>query len=508
MNAIPPRLDRCLVFCIPFFLAAGGVAGEGGVRDIGNRRQVFVDRTLIESSRNVRRNANPPRRAGEILIAPEEPWETAHEKAMIGVYSSVLQEDGKVRVWYDLIVPTGDGPYDHQRRVCYAESADGIHFTKPKLGLHQIDGSNANNVVLPGVIGGCAVWVDPNAPPEHRYKTQAKVYPSGRLLMHSSPDGLRWKEFAELKIGPGGWDTQTVVHWDPDIERYVMYTRRWVRPPGDKHAQYRAVRRLESEDLLVWTGETTVLEADEIDLATYRTPAGQPPVDFYGASVFRLPESGGSVVMLAQAFWHFLPTQREGHLGPSTFDVRLCLSRDGKTFERADNRQPFMGLGPAGGFDSRWVWAMPNPIRMGDEIYIYYVGSNRDHNDALDPASPGGRVQTGISRAVMRLDGFISVDAPYEGGEFVTPTVRFRGKRLELNVDTGAGGSVRVELLDPTGEPIEGFSGDDAVPLLGNSVRLPVIWKDQANTEELAGRPVKLRFTMREAKLYSFQFHD
>lgn len=491
-----------------FILLATGAIAEDHAVDIGSRRQLFVDRTLIESSRNVRLTMNPPRRTGELLITTDAPWETTNDRAMIGLYSSVLKEEGKVRIWYDLIVPTGDGPYDHQRRVCYAESDDGIHFRKPQLGLHEIDGSTANNVVLPGVIGGCAVWIDPNAPAEHRYKTQAKVYPSGRLCMHSSPDGLRWKHFADLEVGPGGWDTQTIVHWDTAIKRYVMFTRRWVRPEGDKSAQYRTVRRLESEDLLVWTGETTALEADEIDLASYKTPTGQPPVDFYGASVFVLPECDRTAIMLAQAFWHFLPTEQEGRLGPSTFDVQLCISRDGTTFARAGARRPFMGLGPAGGFDSRWVWAIPNPVRVGNEIWIYYVGANRDHNDRIDPASPGGRLQSGISRAVMRLDGFISADAPYDGGELITPVIRFQGQRLELNVDTGAGGSVRVELLDATGKPVDGFREDEALPLLGNAVHVPVTWRGKTTFGELAGRPVRLRFIMRDAKLYSFQFRD
>ena len=83
-------------------------------------------------------------------------------------------------------------------RVCYAESEDGLHYTKPILNLHEVDGSDANNVVLSGVIGGCSVWIDPKAPPEHRYKTQAKVYPTGQFHMHSSPDGLRWQRLGHM----------------------------------------------------------------------------------------------------------------------------------------------------------------------------------------------------------------------------------------------------------------------------------------------------------------------
>ena len=428
---------------------------------------------------------------------------------MVGVYSSILKDGDKIRVWYDLIAPTGPGPYDHTRRVCYAESDDGIHFTKPKLGIYEVDGSKENNVVLPGVIGGCSVWIDPKSPAEERYKTQAKVYPSGQLHMHASPDGLHWKQFANLKIGPGGWDTQTVVFWDPSIEHYAMYTRRWVRSKEDKTASYRTVRRLESEDLTHWTNESTVLEADETDHATYDTPTAEPPVDFYGATVFKLPDADRAYVMLAEPFWHFARTKDGGNrLGPSTFEVQLAVSRDGKTFQRSGGRRPFMRPGPAGSFDSRWVWAMPNPIRMGNEIWIYYVGANRDHNDHLDPAAPGGNVLSGISRAVMRLDGFVSADAPYEGGEFTTPAICFEGNRLELNVDTGGGGSVRVELLDAEGMPIRRFTAADATLLTGNAVSLPVTWGERSDVAELANRPIKIRFLMRDCKLYAFQFRE
>ena len=68
-----------------------------------------------------------------------------------------------------------------------------------------------------------------------------------------------------------------------------------------------------------------------------------------------------------------------------------------------------------------------------------------DHTGHIDPAAEG-EIRTALGRAVMRLDGFVSVDAGYEGGEFTTPLIRFAGNRLELNVDASAGGCVRVKL--------------------------------------------------------------
>jgi len=470
------------------------------VSDIGSRKQLFIDNRFMESSRGVKLTMNPPRRDGRVLIAPDAPWE---QGASIGVYSSLLKEGGKVRIWYDLIRPTGPGPYDHTRRVCYAESEDGLHFTKPLLNLHEVDGSKENNVVLPGVIGGCSVWIDPMAPPEHRYKTQAKVYPTGQFHMHSSPDGLRWKHFARLNPGPGGWDTQSIVFWDPRIERYALYTRRWVRLEP-REASYRTVRRLESDDLLHWDNQSVVMEADEIDLATHETPTAQPPVDYYGADVFRYAEADDVYIMLAQAYWHWRERKPLKGLGPSSFDVRLAVSRDGKSFQHA-SRQPFMATGPDGRFDSRWVWAMPHPIRMGDELWIYYVGSNRDHSGNIDPAS-GGKRLSGISRAVLRPDGFVSADAGHDGGEITTPPIRFVGDRLELNVETTANGTVQIEIQDDSGTAVEGFTIDDADEITGDHVRRSVTWNGSSDVSSLTDKPVRLRFVIRDAKLYSFRF--
>ena len=106
----------------------------------------------------------------------------------------------------------------------------------------------------------------------------------------------------------------------------------------------------------------------------------------------------------------------------------------------------------------------------------------------------------------MRLDGFVSLDADYAGGEFTTPLVRFKGNALVLNVDTSAGGCVWVEILDENDTPIPGFTESQCRPISGNSVRMPVSWTDKADLGTLAGKPVRLRFRMRDCKLYAFQF--
>tara|TARA_B100001123_G_scaffold414821_1_gene514724 strand:- start:2451 stop:2915 length:465 start_codon:yes stop_codon:yes gene_type:complete len=150
------------------------------------------------------------------------------------------------------------------------------------------------------------------------------------------------------------------------------------------------------------------------------------------------------------------------------------------------------------------IWSMPEPVVMGDEIWLYYAGTNRDHDGIVDDSAKGHL--SGIGRAVLRLDGFMSADAGYEGGEIVTPPVQLAGNRLELNVNTGGGGSVRVEMQDENGLPLDGYTLADASYVCGNSVRMPVRWGEQDGVGTLAGRPVKIRFVLRDCKFYAFQF--
>ena len=487
-------LIRCCLLaslaCTPQ-ITPSELRAEDDVIDVGTRKQLMVDDRFVESSTGVTLTMNTPRRDGQLLIAPDQPWEQGFS---ILVYSSVIKENGKVRIWYDLYGPATDAPF-HQRRVAYAESEDGLHFTKPHLGLHEVDGSTSNNIVLPGIIGGCSVWIDPRAPAEHRYKTQAKVYPSGEFHMHSSLDGLRWTLFAKQHLGPGGHDTQSIVFWDDNVDRYAMFTRSWTPKGGPR---IRRVRRLETDDLKTkWDNEQLVMVPDEADGAHPLTK-DRPPVDYYGACVFPYEENPDVYFMLAQAFWAW--NER------ASFDVRLAFSRDGKSFQRLGDWSPFMANGPDGSFDCEYVWAMPHPIRMGDELWIYYVGSNSDHNDKVDPATAGGKQLSGIGRAVLRLDGFGSADVGYQGGQLTTPPIRFAGRRLELNAATSAGGMIEVELLDEESRPIEGYAKKDARIINGNSIRIPVRWKATDDVSQLAGNPVRLRFHLRDCKLYAFQF--
>ena len=87
-----------------------------------------------------------------------------------------------------------------------------------------------------------------------------------------------------------------------------------------------------------------------------------------------------------------------------------------------------------------------------------------------------------------------------------TVPIVFEGKHLILNVDTGALGSARVELLDEQNRVIPGFGQNDCTSINGNYVEHLVNWKEKDDLSALAGKVIRLRFTMRSTKLYAFQF--
>ena len=111
-------------------------------------------------------------------------------------------------------------------------------------------------------------------------------------------------------------------------------------------------------------------------------------------------------------------------------------------------------------------------------------------------------------RFVLRTDGFASVHVGADPGELWTRPLRFTGKELVINYSTSAGGSVRVEIQDESGQPILGFALSDSRNLVGDAIEQPVSWTKGGDVSSLAGQPVRLRFVMQEADLFAIQFRE
>lgn len=148
---------------------------------------------------------------------------------------------------------------------------------------------------------------------------------------------------------------------------------------------------------------------------------------------------------------------------------------------------------------------------------MYYLGTSETHgwdrddknNQLLTAAGLAPTAPSALSRVVLRRDGFVSVRASYQWGEFTTPLLQFTGDQLLLNIDTSASGEMRVAILDAQGNPIPGYMLEDCDLIhTANEINRVVRWNRQTSVTKLAGQPVHLHFALRDVDLYAFQFAE
>ncbi len=455
---------------------------RAGPIDVGTARQVFIDGRFLGSKQAVELVVNRPRATGEMLLVPENPWESG----WIGDYLSVIQEGGRVHMWYDASDRNAiKAPDQGMTGVAYAYSTDnGATWVKPKLGVIEYGGSTENNLVIKGVHGFHVFRNRPDAPADEKYA----LFSGQPNKLFVSGDGFHWKAQGSEPFlnmaGHSGLDSQNVMFWDSRIKRYVAYPRINL-PPFN-----RTVGRSESPTLGDFPDPVLVLRRDSKD---------PPEMDFYTSAAIQYPFAADAYYMFPAAYHHWPSPPHPSNDGP--LDVQFAASRDGLAWKRPD-RRPVIRLGLKGEWDSGCMYAGYGLSRDGEELSLYYTAHDVTHGAYVKRGFLGGK----ISRAIYRLDGFMSVDAGYEGGSFTTPLIRFNGDLLQLNLDASAGGWIRVELVGENDRPISGFTREDADQIPHNSVAATVSWKGVTDLSKLKGQPIKLRFLMRDAKLFAFQF--
>ena len=491
--------------------SAKQIAAEGPWY-IGHHKQLFIDHRFIEQSNNIRLQVNPPVKRPGAAIRSDKPWD-----AFNLIYYSIAKDGDVYKIWYQA--------YDKDQwgagipRMCYAVSQDGLNWEKPNLGLVEYNGSKDNNIVLKEQSKLGYVFIDPHGTPEQRFKMLSGI---GTTRLRTSPDGIHWTLHSQVVWRPD-WDTQKQAWWDPHIQKYVIQTRVQLKTLNDLpfpfvapiesnppvvapklHRPIRALGRLEVDDIMKpWPtdGVVTVMTADEQD---------PPGSDIYHpGGVYQYPYASDAYFMFPLTYQHF--QQGEGHpSNDGVNDTQFAASRNGINWMRYD-RQPFIPRGLPGDPDYGDTHASNYFVRHGNYLYQYYRGWPWTHggyrtlsaSDRKDRKN-WGRAFVGV--VVHRLDGFVSADAPQEGGYLITPTMIFDGHCLEMNIDVSAMGGLLVEIQDETGEPIPGYTLDDWDRFLMNDVAYIVHWKGNPDVSHLSGKPIRLKIAMRSAKLYAFQF--
>jgi len=191
-----------------------------------------------------------------------------------------------------------------------------------------------------------------------------------------------------------------------------------------------------------------------------------------------------------------------GRRGTAVTDAVLIHSRDGINFHHHDGA--FLPPGPR----TKYSW-----FYHSNFIAWHVVETPPTEDDSFPElslyASEGfwsGETWSRSRRYTLRIDGFVSAQARSKLGELITKPFKFDGRRLSLNIATSGFGWVKVELRDAAGKPIPGYTLDEADIIYGDTLDRTVSWKGKKDVSKLTGRPIRMRFVMREADLYSFKF--
>ena len=457
-------------------------------RDIGTRLELFVDDWLIEKMDGVTLRMHHPVRR-EVALQFNRPWEGPSSS-----FPRVMKDGDRYRMWYR----AADKSVAGSERTGYAESENGIRWRRPALGIVDFNGSTENNIVLDGTKGrNLCVFRDdnPQTPDAERYKAIAKLprFVDGKrdaIRGFTSSDGLRWRIVKRdpVLIAPDdAWpmfDSFNVAFWDAVQGQYVSYLRGWIPAEDEgRDGRVRSIRRSVSEDFLSWS------EPEFID-------TGGAPVEHLYTNActpyFRAPHI---YLMFPR---RFVPERKFYPEWPNTgiSEGVFMSSRDGIHWDRRF-MEAFLRPGPdPDNWTDRNTTAGVGVVPTGPaELSIYYVEHFRHPSDRL-------------RRTTIRTDGFVSVNAPYGGGEFVTRPLTFAGEELVINYSTSVAGGLRVEIQDVEGRPLDGYQLSESAEIFGDEIERVVAWKSGPDVSALSRRPVRLRFVMKEADLYSIQFRE
>ena len=491
----------------------------------------------------IKRVVELKKHAGNPIIAPDKPWET-----MLG-WTSVWRDPqtGKYQLWYQAYQERHTEDKLLKNVVCYAESGDGVTWTKPNLGLFPFYEQKDTNIVLLGARGGygeryCnSVVVDPRDPdPQRRYKmayydwvpAEGEAGGSGTHVAFS-PDGIHWTKYAggivtkssfgskgletpfadesgyvETKLKDGrlrrAWRSPLCmsdaldVLYDPRREAFVGYGKMWTPAPDGTLAWKHAMGRIESRDFLHWSKPELVLTVNDRDPAQLEFHTS--PVFFYNGMYFSMNQ------ILDRA--------------AGTMDAEFMSSRDGVRWDRSLAGAFAISRGAAGRFDAGSVITNGTPVMLEKEMRFYYGGYRGSAIGGVGFSEVTGAKEylSGIGLAVTPRDRFVAVGinpkSPVKGQKKDQPqlvntigNVTLRAldltgvKTITLNADA-SNGKAWIEVLNEDGYRLRGFTKADAVPMSDDDIAHEARWKEKQLTDLSPGRYL-LRVHLEKADLFA-----
>lgn len=504
-----------VVLAIIFLGASSASAGD--LVPVGRQKQFLVDDYVIAQKENITRELGHPVKIG-IVMRPSVPTDFDPEKQFP---DGMPQSGGNSEFGRRLSVVWNEQRQIFQMlyRACgeaftgYAESEDGIHWTKP---LISADGKS-NLITYRGKDSGtfyeAAFMIDPTLPWGHAEKYKAAFNPGNvRCAIAHSADGIHWTGYNNGNSVTGrAADTFNQILWDPIGKRYMLITRTDLGDMGGlkESRASRVMAHEKNNDLNNYPTAWKTLTNINVD-----DPEGKSTKN--GVPVYQMESM--NIWVYEHIYFGLMHVLTAGELTGSegrvavpnpekrpdadVIDYYIGTSRNGYDFDKSwiYAHQPFIERGPDGSFDKAMLQPSSEIITRGDEHFIYYTGQYAQHHAPEAAQKESGK----IGLAKLPLDRFISQRAGDKVGTILTKAFTLESEKLEINVDA-SDGWVQVEVLDAKAEPIPGFAGKAAKKYKSvDELRLSPEWKKDADLSRLKGKTIRLRFTLQNAKIYAF----
>lgn len=486
--------------------------------NLGDRKHLFIDDSFISEMKDVSFNVNPPKKA-ELVIGNIQGQFRKH-------LTVVDDEEGLIRIY--------NGVHDDYMAV--RVSKDGVNFESPDLGTEY---RGQKNIVIHEPVGGMGnPFIDPNGSGDDKWKFISGYHSRG-VYLYTSPDGFKWKR-EKMALIPFRSGTQSCTFYDDQRQVYVTTHRTGImhtpafatqrstvitetndlyKPIPFNPLSQKDYRELDKtlplrEPLPWWLDNGPLTPGDfGLEFPNAFNPDEADPVgtDIYVTKAIKYPYAPDTYLSFPIIFFHYEndgpPTRTElmnpeRKKGEGPIETQIAVSRDGLNWKRY-YRPAYVGIGMHEGIDIKTVYIAHGMVKRGNEIWQYYFGEPFYHS-AYDKSDK----RISVFRLIQRLDGFISIDSPYDKeATVITKPFTFEGNRLVLNIDTDAAGYSQVGFIDENGKPIEGFSVDDCIYINGDFIETEIEWlKKGKDVSSLQGKTVQLVFRMRGSKLYSMQF--
>ena len=435
-----------------------------------------IDDRIIEDRWMIERFVVPfEKYSNNPVVVKEYPWEGSGP--LMGGTVLFDEKSKSYKMWYlvwDEHAYYNKLPYSYN--ICYAESKDGIKWEKPILNLFDRRGTidKKNNFIILGRQKTQGIDVELNPTPNSPAEKYIAIHnDSGGVFVSYSADG---KTFNCSYESPAVWyhsDTRNNILFDEVRDRWFMFVRpRAYAGEGLKHVNRRRVAVKESDDLVHWSHERTVIVPGEGDVT-----------DFYGMTVFRRGD----------LFIGFLQIYDAGNTDKVSSE--LVWSNDAYHWSRLPlgSKNIPLNYGKGNDWDAGQVYMADKPIIKGDEMWFYYTGNKTPHNVPGAPA---------IGLAKTKLDRLFGARSlPDTLGRILTRPFMVNG---DLVINADAEGEIRVDVRSAIrDEPLDGWGVDDCTPFIGSELDASINWGDK-KLSDLKGKMVRLRFQLKDGTLYSF----